>query len=45
MVAQVENGVLDDVLAQYLAAVQAEVGVKVNQQALQAALGGGDNGS
>ena len=45
MIAQVENGVGDDVLAQYLAAVQGEVGVKVNQQALQAALGGDDNGS
>ncbi len=44
MVAQVRTGVRDDVLAQYLAAVQAEVGVKVNQQALQAALGD-DSGS
>ncbi len=40
MVAQVKVGVLDDVIAQYLSAVQTEVGVKINQQALQAALGG-----
>jgi peptidyl-prolyl cis-trans isomerase D len=41
---QVKSGVTDDVIAQYLAAVQNEIGVKINQQALQTALGG-DNGS
>ena len=46
LMGQVKVGVTDDVIAQYLAAVQNEVGVKVNQQALQTALGGGDdNGS
>ena len=45
MIAQVKVGLLDDVIAQYLSAVQSEVGVKVNQQALQSALGGDDSGS
>ncbi len=43
LMGQVKGGVVDDVIAQYLAAVQDEVGVKVNQQALQAALRGGDD--
>ena len=41
---QVKSGFDDDVIAQYLAAVQNEIGVKINQQALQSALGG-DSGS
>ena len=43
LIGDVQNGFEDDVLAQYLARVQGEIGVHVNQQALQAALG--DSGS
>lgn len=41
---QVKNAFDDDVIAQYLAQVQTEIGVKINNQALQTALGG-DSGS
>ena len=41
---QVKGGVVDDVIAQYLAVLQGEIGVKINQKALQNALGG-DSGS
>ena len=44
LMAQVKNGFTDDVVAQYLSRAQGEIGVKINQQALQAAVGG-DNGS
>ena len=43
LVGQVQIGFEDDVLAEYLARVQGEIGVRVNQQALQTALG--DSGS
>lgn len=38
LLAQVKNGVVDDVVAEYLARVQGEIGVRINQQALQTAL-------
>ena len=41
---KVKDGVVDDVIAQYLAEAQGEIGVKINQKALQNALGG-DSGS
>ncbi len=41
LIAQVQTGFEDDVLAQYLARVQGEIGVTINQQALQTALGDG----
>ena len=41
---QVKGGLVDDVIAQYLATAQGEIGVKINQQALQTALGS-DSGS
>ena len=44
LMAQVKGGFVDDMVAQYLAQAQAEIGVKINQQALQSALGS-DNGS
>jgi peptidyl-prolyl cis-trans isomerase D len=40
---QVKDGLVDDVIAQYLAVTQGEIGVKINQKALQNALG--DSGS
>ena len=43
LIDDVKNGFEDDVLAQYLARVQSEISVHVNQQALQTALG--DSGS
>ncbi len=36
---QVKGGVVDDVIAEYLAVLQGEIGVKINQKALQTALG------
>ena len=41
---KVKDGVVDDVIAQYLAVLQGEIRVKINQKALQNALGG-DSGS
>lgn len=43
LIDQVKTGFEDDVLAQYLARVQGEIGVRINQRALQTALG--DSGS
>ena len=43
LIRQVQDGFEDGVLAQYLARVQGEIGVRVNQRALQSALG--DSGS
>ena len=39
LMGQVKNGVTDDVLAQYLSEAQHEIGVKLNERALQSALG------
>ena len=41
---QVKNGLENDMLSQYLVQVQKEIGVAINQKALQSALGG-DAGS
>ena len=38
LMAQVKSGLTDDVLAQYLSSAQHEIGVKLNQRALQSAL-------
>ena len=38
LMAQVKSGVTDDVLAQYLSEAQHEIGVKLNERALQTAL-------
>lgn len=44
IVEQVNASFQDDVLSQYLAQLQSEIGLRINQQALQTALGG-DSGS
>ena len=44
LMAQVKGGLVDDMVAEYLAQAQNEIGVKINQQALQSALGT-DSGS
>ena len=38
LITQVKSGLVDDVIAQYLSTAQHEIGVKINQPALQAAL-------
>jgi peptidyl-prolyl cis-trans isomerase D len=44
IIEQVKGGYLDDVLAQYLARLEQTFGVKINAQALAAAIGGDANG-
>ena len=44
LMTQVKSGVVDDVIAQYLSSAQHEIGVKLNQRALQSALSD-DSGS
>ncbi len=41
LVAQVQDGFLDDMLGQYLARLEQRYGIRVNTKALAAAMGGG----